>query len=321
MSERKSFLSLEQPQAGRIGEPFSAKDLYRMTAGRLYPPAVLDRERSRDVPDALKILFRAIYTRIGENDSCWPGENTLAQDTGKGEKSVRKYLHQLVERKLIAIRVRYTGPRKRFHAYVPLWHEIHERAYVTAREAGKLPDDRQHVTAREAGGDGHDRQTESENEATTGKLRSTTGNLLPGNSFIGNSFIGNSPTDRIEERPPDADLLSEEPKRPAAPSPSEDKPEKASRDNGDGNAAALTWLRGSLLTYPGRPEVSLDDRICTQILAAANGASLSEIGDELRRLHRAGERPRSWGFFVFMIRKRFRPGQAEHHPDRRTSSR
>jgi hypothetical protein len=68
---------------------------------------------------------------------------------------------------------------------------------------------------------------------------------------------------------------------------------------------ALDWLRETLLDYPNAPPGEPDETICRKILTAANGASLEAIGREIRSLHVTGERPRQWGFFPFMIAKKF----------------
>jgi hypothetical protein len=115
---------------------------------------------------------------MGDNDSCWPGQETLAEDIGKDPKSIRKYLKQLVELKFISVEVRFNG-RVRYHAYRMLWHEFYDREYVPAREHQQQSDDRE--TAID------DRETRTENGLTTG-------NMFPGNSPILNSPKKNTPS-------------------------------------------------------------------------------------------------------------------------------
>ena len=69
----------------------------------------------------------------------------------------------------------------------------------------------------------------------------------------------------------------------------------------------FTALHDSIVSYPCPPRCPLDDPmgLCREILRAANGAPWQAIGGELVKLARGGERPRSWGGFVYAIRKRF----------------
>ena len=70
----------------------------------------------------------------------------------------------------------------------------------------------------------------------------------------------------------------------------------------------LAWMRKSLEDFPNSPPGRPDAQICQRALEATHGASLERIGDVLLRLHRRGDRPRSWGFFPEVLRRELAGG-------------
>jgi hypothetical protein len=171
------------------GDPFVPADLYRQTGGKVYPPAILARQKG--IPDNLKLLYWRLYLHFGENGSAWPGVKALAAEVGKSERQVQYDLHSLAGRGLIRIEARAIGPRKRGNRYLTLWQPMFDEAQpIACGEGQKGCDDQQPV----AGGESHDQQSSVHDRQSNVEKGATTGNALPRNSSILNSPIENSPS-------------------------------------------------------------------------------------------------------------------------------
>jgi len=72
------------------------------------------------------------------------------------------------------------------------------------------------------------------------------------------------------------------------------------------DAEKLPWIREQLADFPGAPGPAPDDWICRRVLAALNGASLAQLGELLKRLARAGKKPKCWAFFPAVVREEFK---------------
>jgi len=123
------------------GETFKPGSLRAATNGKVYPPAIVDRQKGvNDLGDGEKRLYRNLYNRalVNSDGICWPGFITLAADLGKCEKTVRTEAANLESLKLIR---RDRSNRRAATVYQFLWHAMFEQQKVPR-------DDRQHVTAQ-----------------------------------------------------------------------------------------------------------------------------------------------------------------------------
>jgi hypothetical protein len=127
--------------AVKPGETFKPGSLRAATNGKVYPPAIVDRQKGvNDLGDGEKRLYRNLYNRalVNSDGICWPGFITLAADLGKCEKTVRTEAANLESLKLIR---RDRSNRRAATVYQFLWHAMFEQQKVPR-------DDRQHVTAQ-----------------------------------------------------------------------------------------------------------------------------------------------------------------------------
>ena len=106
------------------GEPFIPCELRQATKGKVYPPAIVGRQRGLD--DGPKRLYQLLYARAQDNPDgiCWPGIELLAFDMGKCEAQVRRDCAVLIQRGLIA---RQRENRRKSNRYTFLWTDIFER--------------------------------------------------------------------------------------------------------------------------------------------------------------------------------------------------
>jgi len=106
------------------GEPFKPVELRRSSKRKLYPPAIVDRQR--DITDGEKRLFRLLYGRAQTDSAgiCWPSFKSLADDLGKSERQV-KYDAKRLEKKRCLVRHKRRGARQS-NVYEFLWHAIYE---------------------------------------------------------------------------------------------------------------------------------------------------------------------------------------------------
>lgn len=144
----------EIAQATRVpvmtpGEPFKPIGLRKSSKGKLYPPAIVDRQR--DIADGEKRLYRLLYSRAQTNPAgtCWPGFKSLACDLGKSERQV-KYDAKRLEEKRRLLRHRRRGARQS-NMYEFLWHAMFE-VQSTALHGGHegKPPEVQPIAPREA---------------------------------------------------------------------------------------------------------------------------------------------------------------------------
>ena len=63
----------------------------------------IDIASRRDLPAGTKIILAVIADRIGENDSCWPGSRTLANDTGLSRLTVLEGIKKLETKGIIQV--------------------------------------------------------------------------------------------------------------------------------------------------------------------------------------------------------------------------
>lgn len=63
----------------------------------------VDIASRRDLPAGTKIILAVIVDRIGENNSCWPGSRTLANDTGLSRLTVLEGIKKLETKGIIQV--------------------------------------------------------------------------------------------------------------------------------------------------------------------------------------------------------------------------
>src|SRR5450631_1760831 len=57
----------------------------------------------KDISVGAKLAYAMLLKYAWDNDACFPGQITLAQDMGAGERSVRTYLNELESASLLEI--------------------------------------------------------------------------------------------------------------------------------------------------------------------------------------------------------------------------
>ncbi len=129
-----------------VGEPFRPALLKEHTCGRVYPPAIVGRQRG--LTDGQKRLYALLYSRAGDNDTCWPSFDSLAYDLGKSERQVRSDVARLEGLRLI--RHEWRNGR-RSNTYVYLWHEWFERQSTAGQKEGRNRSERQSTAGQSSG--------------------------------------------------------------------------------------------------------------------------------------------------------------------------
>ncbi len=64
---------------------------------------------SKHISVGAKLIYAMLLKYAREMDECFPGQERLAKDMGNGERSVRRWLQELVQVGLISIKKRGQG--------------------------------------------------------------------------------------------------------------------------------------------------------------------------------------------------------------------
>jgi transcription initiation factor IIE alpha subunit len=64
---------------------------------------------SKEISVGAKLVYAMLLKYAREMDECFPGQDRLANDMGNGERSVRRWLHELEQVNLISIKQRGQG--------------------------------------------------------------------------------------------------------------------------------------------------------------------------------------------------------------------
>ena len=64
---------------------------------------------SKEISAGAKLTYAMLLKYAREVDECFPGQKRLAEDMGNGERSVRRWLHELEDVDLISIKQRGQG--------------------------------------------------------------------------------------------------------------------------------------------------------------------------------------------------------------------
>jgi transcription initiation factor IIE alpha subunit len=64
---------------------------------------------SKEISVGAKLVYAMLLKYAREMDECFPGQDRLARDMGNGERSVRRWLHELEQVNLISIKQRGQG--------------------------------------------------------------------------------------------------------------------------------------------------------------------------------------------------------------------
>ena len=64
---------------------------------------------SKEISVGAKLVYAMLLKYAREMDECFPGQDRLAKDMGNGERSVRRWLHELEQVNLISIKQRGQG--------------------------------------------------------------------------------------------------------------------------------------------------------------------------------------------------------------------
>ena len=70
------------------------------------PNFILER---KEISVGAKLVYAMLLKYAREMDECFPGQDRLARDMGNGERSVRRWLHELEQVNLISIKQRGQG--------------------------------------------------------------------------------------------------------------------------------------------------------------------------------------------------------------------
>ena len=95
-----------QPISKLLNDPtrnirFDGEDLLTKKGYTLVPNHALT---SSKISPGGKLAYVMLLKYAWYNDMCFPGQETLATDMGSGERSVRRYLHELEQAKFITIK-------------------------------------------------------------------------------------------------------------------------------------------------------------------------------------------------------------------------
>ncbi len=87
--------------------------------GRLFLSAVFERAKEFNLSPSKRLVLCALFRYLGDKDYCFPSQQSLAEDTGLTERTVRTLLKELAGKdKIIEITTRKTTGRKHGnHAY------------------------------------------------------------------------------------------------------------------------------------------------------------------------------------------------------------
>jgi len=112
----------------RIGQPFNP---YKLFTGVFIPEALT---RYRALSSGAKIVYGRLARYAGENGDCFPSIPSLAAEVGLGATQTRRYVHELSEKRFIAIEERPGTSR----VYKFLWHEAFSGEIGEKRKAPPL---------------------------------------------------------------------------------------------------------------------------------------------------------------------------------------
>jgi hypothetical protein len=107
-----------------IGAPFNP---HHDSCG-FWPEDIVDRQTN--LGDGPKRVYRKLRSHAGKNGHCFPFQETLAGELGKGERQIRRDIAQLEAVGLIASRTR---DGRRSNTYDFLWHAMFERTLMTGQ--------------------------------------------------------------------------------------------------------------------------------------------------------------------------------------------
>ena len=112
----------------RIGQPFNP---YRLFTGIFIPEALV---RYQGLTCGAKIAYGRLARYAGENGECFPSIPTLVTEIGMGATQARTYVHELSEKRFIAIEQRPGSSG----VYKFLWHEAFAGEIGDKRKAPPL---------------------------------------------------------------------------------------------------------------------------------------------------------------------------------------
>jgi hypothetical protein len=109
-----------------VREPFNPS----YEACGFWPEDVVDRQHG--LGDGPKRAYRRLRRFAGVNGFCFPSQETLAGELGKGERQVRRDLDALEAAGLIAS---VSRDGRRSNTYIFLWHRMFEQTFVSAQKS------------------------------------------------------------------------------------------------------------------------------------------------------------------------------------------
>ena len=75
---------------------------------------------NKDISVGAKLAYAMLLKYAWDNDACFPGQLTLAQDMGAAERSVRTYLKELEEVELLEIKQRGLGKTNLYRLHLTI---------------------------------------------------------------------------------------------------------------------------------------------------------------------------------------------------------
>ncbi len=73
-----------------------------------------------DISVGAKLAYAMLLKYAWNNDACFPGQTTLAQDMGAAERSVRRYLKELEKGELLEIKQRGLGKTNLYRLHLTI---------------------------------------------------------------------------------------------------------------------------------------------------------------------------------------------------------
>ena len=122
--------------------------------GRLYLSSVFERAKELKLSPSKRLVLVSLFRYLGDKDYCFPSQQSIAEDTGLTERTVRTLLKELAgQDKVIEISMRQTTGRKHgnhaneYRFKIP--HNENQTGNLKQNQTGNLrPPNRKFATAK-----------------------------------------------------------------------------------------------------------------------------------------------------------------------------
>jgi hypothetical protein len=296
ISDRQAPPASSERAVPTFGQPFNP---YKRFPGAQVPEGIC---RYKGLSPGAKLVYGRLCRYAGEDGAAYPSMSTLAEEVGMGETQAREYVKELEVARFLCVDRENRHYRKDgsggSNNYVFLWHAAFSGDTGQFRKAPP--------PLRKTGGVPH-RKTVPPTPSVDRTRRESVSRESVQESHSTHDY---QPTNRKlrDSRAGVGVLASDENPQHQGPTP---KPSSGSARRYP--AAELDWMADALNRYGRGPTMSeymqesAPPAIVQKCLAAADGASLDDIGQILR--HRClngcdpgrNKGPRGWGWFPTVI--------------------